>query len=54
LFTSVAVEASGLIDGLDATLLRRDDEASWTVVASHGGPSAPGTRVTLAAPTTAC
>ena len=47
LFTSVAVEASRLIDGLDATLLRRDAGASWTVVATHGGPAAVGSKLTL-------
>ena len=32
LFTSVAVEASGLIEGLDATLLRRDDATSFDTI----------------------
>ena len=49
LFASVALEASELMDGLDATLLRCDEDASWTILASQGGPAAVGTRVMLGA-----
>ncbi len=47
LFASVATEASRLMDGLGATLARLESPGLWTVMATHGGPAAVGTRLAI-------
>jgi signal transduction histidine kinase/uncharacterized protein YoaH (UPF0181 family) len=49
LFATVANEASRLIDGEAASLVRIDADDAATVVASHGGPAPTGTRTPLVA-----
>lgn len=48
LFNRVAVEASKLIGGHGATLIRRDDETTYIVVADCDGPAPIGTEVEIA------
>jgi GAF domain-containing protein len=47
LFELVTIEASRLVDGFAATLVRLDAPHHWTVLASHGGPAPVGTRLTI-------